>query len=40
MKRLGTPDDIGAMVAFLASDDAAFTTGASVNLTGGEQVFF
>jgi 3-oxoacyl-[acyl-carrier protein] reductase/sorbitol-6-phosphate 2-dehydrogenase len=40
MKRLGTPDDIGAMVAFLASDDAAFTTGASINLTGGEQVFF
>jgi 3-oxoacyl-[acyl-carrier protein] reductase/sorbitol-6-phosphate 2-dehydrogenase len=39
-KRLGTPDDIGAMVAFLASDDAAFTTGASLNLTGGEQVFF
>lgn len=40
MKRLGTADDIGAMVAFLASDDAAFTTGASLNLTGGEQVFF
>jgi NAD(P)-dependent dehydrogenase (short-subunit alcohol dehydrogenase family) len=40
MKRLGTPDDIGAMAAFLASDDAAFTTGASFNLTGGEQVFF
>jgi NAD(P)-dependent dehydrogenase (short-subunit alcohol dehydrogenase family) len=40
MKRLGTPEDIGAMAAFLASDDAAFTTGASINLTGGEQVFF
>lgn len=38
--RLGTPADIGAMVAFLASDDASFTTGASINLTGGEQVFF
>ncbi len=40
MKRLGTADDIGAMAAFLASEDAKFTTGASLNLTGGEQVFF
>ena len=40
MKRLGTADDIGAMAAFLSSDDAKFTTGASLNLTGGEQVFF
>jgi NAD(P)-dependent dehydrogenase (short-subunit alcohol dehydrogenase family) len=40
MKRLGTADDIGAMVAFLASDDAAFTTGAGLNLTGGEQIWF
>lgn len=40
MNRLGTADDIGAMAAFLASDDAKFTTGASLNLTGGEQVFF
>lgn len=40
MGRLGNASDIGAMVAFLASDDAAFTTGASLNLTGGEEVFF
>ncbi|MGF1616773.1 MAG: SDR family NAD(P)-dependent oxidoreductase [Acidimicrobiia bacterium] len=40
LQRLGTPEDIGAMAAFLASDDSAFTTGASINLTGGEQVFF
>ena len=40
MKRLGTAADIGAMAAFLASDDACYTTGASLNLTGGEQVFF
>ena len=38
--RLGTGQDVGVLAAFLASDDAAFTTGASVNLTGGEQVFF
>jgi 3-oxoacyl-[acyl-carrier protein] reductase/sorbitol-6-phosphate 2-dehydrogenase len=40
MKRLGTADDVGAMAVFLASDDAAFTTGASLNLTGGEQIWF
>ena len=40
MGRLGTGEDIGAMAAFLASEDAAFTTGASINLTGGEEVFF
>jgi hypothetical protein len=28
------------MVAFIASDDAQFTTGAAFNLTGGEMVFF
>jgi 3-oxoacyl-[acyl-carrier protein] reductase len=38
--RLGTPEDVGAMAAWMASDDLAFTTGASFNLTGGEQVFF
>lgn len=38
--RMGTAEDMGAMVAFIASDDAKFTTGASFNLTGGEMVFF
>jgi NAD(P)-dependent dehydrogenase (short-subunit alcohol dehydrogenase family) len=38
--RMGTPSDIGAMAAWIASDDAAFTTGAAFNLTGGEAVFF
>jgi 3-oxoacyl-[acyl-carrier protein] reductase/sorbitol-6-phosphate 2-dehydrogenase len=40
MGRLGTPRDAGAMVAFLASEDASFTTGATFNLTGGESVAF
>lgn len=40
MGRLGTGDDIGSLAAFLASDEASFTTGASINLTGGEEVFF
>ena len=38
--RLGTAEDVGAMVVWLASDAASFTTGAALNLTGGEQVFF
>jgi acetoacetyl-CoA reductase len=40
MGRLGTPEDIGALVAWLASADAGFTTGAAINLTGGEMVSF
>jgi NAD(P)-dependent dehydrogenase (short-subunit alcohol dehydrogenase family) len=40
MKRLGTPDDVGNLVAFLASDECSFTTGAAINLTGGEMVSF
>ncbi len=33
--RLATPEDIANMVAFLASDEAAYTTGQAVNVTGG-----
>ena len=40
MKRLGTPDDVGNLVAFLASYECSFTTGAAINLTGGEMVSF
>jgi len=35
VKRLGTPDEIGAMVVWLASDDAGFATGADFSLNGG-----
>jgi 3-oxoacyl-[acyl-carrier protein] reductase len=38
--RMGTAEDIGKLAVFLASDDAAFTTGSALNLTGGECVFF
>jgi len=40
LRRLGTPEDMGRMVAWIASDDASYTTGAAFNLTGGEAVFF
>ena len=33
--RHGTGDDIGAAVAFLASDDASYITGATLGVTGG-----
>ena len=33
--RHGTGDEIGAAVAFLASDDAAYITGATLGVTGG-----
>jgi NAD(P)-dependent dehydrogenase (short-subunit alcohol dehydrogenase family) len=33
--RIGTPEDVAGPVAFLASDDAAFITGASLVVDGG-----
>jgi 3-oxoacyl-[acyl-carrier protein] reductase len=33
--RMGTPADIGAAVAYLASDAAAWTTGATLHVNGG-----
>ena len=35
MGRLGEPREFGAMVAFLASDRASYTTGASIPVDGG-----
>jgi 3-oxoacyl-[acyl-carrier protein] reductase len=35
LKRLGTPDDVAAMVAFLASSDAAYVTGQVMHVNGG-----
>lgn len=33
--RFGTPEEIAALAAFLASDDSVFMTGQSVNIDGG-----
>jgi 2-hydroxycyclohexanecarboxyl-CoA dehydrogenase len=35
LKRLGRPDDLPGIVAFLASDDAAFITGQVISVSGG-----
>ena len=37
LKRLGEPADVSAAVAYLASDDAAWTTGQTLVLDGGMQ---
>jgi NAD(P)-dependent dehydrogenase (short-subunit alcohol dehydrogenase family) len=34
--RLGTPDDVGSLVAFLASDESSYITGQAINITGGQ----
>jgi len=35
LRRIGLPDDIAKVVAFLASDDAAWITGEVITASGG-----
>ncbi len=37
--RLGKPDEIAALVTYLASDDAGFITGSNVAINGGQHMF-
>jgi NAD(P)-dependent dehydrogenase (short-subunit alcohol dehydrogenase family) len=36
IQRLGTPEEVGDLVAFLASDAAGYITGASLDINGGD----
>jgi len=35
MKRMGRPEEVGALIAWLASDQCSFSTGAAYDLSGG-----
>lgn len=37
--RLGEPDEVAQLVAYLASDRAAFVTGANLSINGGQHMF-
>jgi NAD(P)-dependent dehydrogenase (short-subunit alcohol dehydrogenase family) len=38
VKRIAQPDDIGSVVAFLASDDARWITGDTIRVDGGSKL--
>jgi len=35
MRRIGQPEEVAAVIAFLASDDASYVTGQTLNVSGG-----
>jgi acetoacetyl-CoA reductase len=37
--RLGEPDEIAALVAFICSDAAGFMTGSNVAMNGGQHMY-
>jgi acetoacetyl-CoA reductase len=39
MGRLGKPDEVAGLCAYLASDEAAFLTGANIAINGGQHMF-
>lgn len=39
MKRMGTPEEAAALIAFLASEECSFSTGAAFDLSGGRATY-
>ena len=37
--RLGKPEEIAALIVYLASDDAGFITGSNIAINGGQHMF-
>jgi NAD(P)-dependent dehydrogenase (short-subunit alcohol dehydrogenase family) len=35
MRRVGRPEEVAAAIAYLASDDASYVTGQTLNVSGG-----
>jgi 3-oxoacyl-[acyl-carrier protein] reductase len=39
MKRIGRPEEVAALIAFLASEECSFSTGATYDLSGGRATY-
>jgi len=37
--RLGKPEEVAGLIIYLASDEAAFITGANISINGGQHMF-
>jgi 3-oxoacyl-[acyl-carrier protein] reductase len=39
MRRIGRPDEVAALIAFLVSEECTFSTGAAFDLSGGRATY-
>ena len=37
--RLGKPEEVAGLIVYLASDEAAFVTGANISINGGQHMY-